>query len=86
MLKAHNIDTSQVTDQAIGSLAIEDGRVVEPYAYNPRPFVAVVSTGQQAAVSGGANGGLTEAEIRAMSPQQINDRWKEIDSFLKNQR
>lgn len=98
VLKAHNItfdaETANLSALSIG----EDGAVAGEFAYTP-PAVASQqqqSNQQQQQQKGGEESqqqqqqqqaqGLTLEDVKAMSEDQINERWDEVSKVLESQK
>lgn len=91
VLKAHNIafdvDKADLTALSVG----EDGAVSGEFAYTP-PAVQNQQQAQQQAQEQQAQQqpqqqpqGLTIEDVKAMSEDQINERWDEVSKVLESQ-
>lgn len=90
VLRAHNI-TFDVDQADISALKVgEDGAVAGEFAYTP-PAVAIQPQPQQQAGEGQQehqqqDQGLTLEDVKAMSEEQINERWDEVSAVLESQK
>ena len=82
MLAAHNIDLSSVTPEALAGLVIRDGKVVSDFAYTPPKAGRLQATGPASLEGDDQSAGLTYAEVMAMSREEINARWEEVQPVL----
>ena len=85
--KAHNIDLSVVSAEAVEKLAIQDGKVVDEFDYTaPAPQVKKsISAGEAPGgqpASSAKSAGLTREDIAKMSPSEINKRWDEVSALM----
>ena len=80
MLKAHNVDLSGVTSEALAAIPISGGAADGPFAYTP-PRIEVPKEAAPAARAGG-KATPTLDEVRAWSPDEINKRWDEVKSLM----
>ena len=85
---AHNLKLDAVQPESLAKLAIEGGKVVDKFDYTPpKPGVSGGSGG--AGSAGEPNGttpdagGLTREKIAAMSNDEINKRWDEVQKVLR---
>ena len=83
MLKAHNIDTSAVTEDKLSNLPIDSGKVDGSFEYAaPKPEVKKRAT-EKPVGSDTDDTRLTRADIDGMTHEEINSRWDEVKTFLK---
>ena len=84
VLNKHKVDTDNVfTQEKLSALSLQDdGSIAGEFGYDmpkaetsPRRTVRV-DTGSQTSA-------LTREDFKTMSPQEINDRWDEVKTFLK---
>ena len=80
MLKAHGVDTSGVTTEALEAIPISGGQADGPFAYTPPKIeVPKADTGGQRAEGKAAP---TLDEIRKWPADQINKRWDEVKAAM----
>lgn len=82
MLKAHGVDTSGVTDDALKGLPIKAGQVDGQYQYTP-PKIDVPRTEPAQRVEG--KPALTLEEVRTWPADEINKRWDEVSALMAQQ-
>lgn len=80
VVKAHQIDTTSLTPESIAAIPVHDG-VAGEYKYS----APKVATTQKPTAKLGATGtsALTLEQIKAMPESEINQRWPEVNAFLK---
>lgn len=80
ILKAHQIDMSVMTNEALSAIPIVDG-VAGKFAYQaPRP--APTTSPKSVRMGGNQPVALTIDQIEAMSETEINNRWEEVSAVL----
>ena len=83
--RAHNLDLTPVTDDAVNALPIHNGAVDGAFAYKPPTPAAHTQRPAPRAVEPSESGTLTREAIEAMSHAEINRRWSDIKEFLRRQ-
>lgn len=78
MLKAHNIGTDMVADQALELLSIEGGAVMSEYEYSAPKLEASSGNIKQQTIQPSGTGALTMDDVRKMTPEQVNRRRDEV--------
>ena len=83
--KAHQIDISGVTPEALATLPIEEGKVDGVFQYTPPKLTTLPNTTKTETTRLGAEGSvtLTRESIEAMDSAEINKRWDEVKAFLE---
>lgn len=82
ILEAHGI-SAQVLDSNMTSMKVEGGRVVGDYQYEAPKIQAPPPKGPTGGVNDSA---LTIDQVKTMSTEEINSRWDEVSTVLKNSR
>ena len=77
VLAAHKIEHTPDAS-ALEALKIEDGKVMGEYAYTPPSPVR-----QEAPAKEPVQSGLTMADVRNMTPAQINSDWAAVSKVLE---
>ena len=85
MLKAHGVDLSGVTSEALAGLPISGGKVDGAFAYTP-PKVEVPRGTPPAERAGDGKPALTLDEVRRWPSAEINKRWSEVSALLAQER
>lgn len=78
VLKKHNI-SFDISKADLKDLTIVDGNIQGDFSYEP-PDPSKNNTRDKG--TGGNSGGITMADIQAMSPSQINENWDEVSKVL----
>ena len=81
ILKAHGIDVSGVTSEALSGLPISGGKVDGVYAYTP-PKIEVPRAPEPAR-AGDDKPPLTLDEVRKWPADEINRRWTEVKGLME---
>ena len=82
ILKAHQIDTSVMTEEALSAIPVVDG-VAGAFDYKP-PKPASPAKPASVRMGGNKPVALTVDQIESMSETEINQRWSEVSAVLAN--